>query len=415
MALACALCLLPALAQARAGDGLKMGPGRLKLGVDVETRYDSQAGTGTYGNTRNPGDLIGVARAVARLDVEGSSARVNLSGGLDWNEYFGLMTRTTKGLSFLGATLEGGVFFNPAGRVGLELTTALDRSDRVGNPVFGLGVLGLRNVDKARLRVTPGGGTLEMGVFYEFTADLYTRHALPQDPRSASGLCAEDPTCNPDLAAAFNTLGHRVGVDAKWRFLPKTGLTLEADYGRSDYTYGSEFFPSAGARPVRALAGLGTLLTTRLSFALRGGYQGMFFVDDVLPATHSWLGQAELGYRLTETFRVLVGFDRSFTPVASDLAYFVDNRVYGEFAAQFSRLVLTARASGDLIGYGGGSARTDFAFMGNLKGEFHATNWLRFMLGAGLSSRSVFSIAVPIGSAYSYSRWELVAGVGTLF
>lgn len=414
-ALACALCLVPVMSEARAGDGLKMGPGRLKLGVEVETRYDSQAGTGIYGNLRNPGDLIGVARAVAQLDVEGSSTRVNLAGGIDWNEYLGLSTSATKGLSFLGATLKGGVFFNPAGRVSLELTTDLDRSDRVNNPVFGLGVLGLRNVNRARLRFRPGGGALELGTFYEFAADLYTRQAVPKDPRNPSGLCASDPTCNPDMAAAFNALNHRVGVDLKWRFLPKTGLTLEADYGRRDYAYGSEFFPSTGARPIRALAGIGTLLTTRLSFAVRGGYQGMLFTEEVVPTVHSWLGQAELGYRLTQTFQVRIGFDRSFTPVTSALVYYIDNRGYAEFQAQFSRLVVTAKASGDLISYGAGSARTDLAFTGSLRGEFHAANWLKFMLGAGLSSRAVSSAGAPIEAAYDYSRWELIAGIGTLF
>lgn len=415
VAVACVLCLLPGWAQARAGDGVKMGPGRLRLGVDLEARYDSRAGIGTYGNIRNPSDLVGVARAVAKLDVASPTARVNLAGALDWNEYLGLETSATKGLSFLGAQLDGGLLFNPEGRVSLELTTTLDRSDRVSNPVFGLGVLGLRNVDKARLRLRPGGGTLELGAYYEFTANLYTRQALPTDPRAASGLCVSDPTCNPDLAAAFNSLAHRVGVDAKWRFLPKTGLTLEADYGRQDYSYGSEYFPSASARPIRALAGLGTLLTTRLSFALRAGYQGLLFAEDVLPAVHSWLGQAELGYRLTETFRVLVGFDRTFTPVGSALAYFVDNRGYAEFSAQFSRLVVTARGSGDYITYGAGSPRTDLALSGHLRGEFHVTNWLRVMLDAGASGRTVSAVEAPLEAAYDYRRWELLAGVGMLF
>lgn len=410
------LCVAPLAASARPGDGIKMGPGRLKLGVEMETRYDSQAGTGVYTTSQNPGDLLWVSRAVLQLDAKGQTTTVNLAGGLDWNQYLGLVARGTRGLSFLGANLAGGVHVNPAGRVGLDLTTSLQRSDRVTNPVFGLGVLGLTNENKARVRFRPGGGAIELGASYQFSADIYARQALPGDPSAPSGLCSTDPSCNPDLAAAYNTLGHRVGVDAKWRFLPKTGLTLEADYGRNDYTWGTEFLDgNTGARPIRALAGFGTLLTTRLSFAVRGGYQGMMFAGDRLPMVHSWLGQAELGYRLTETFQLRGGFDRSFTPVGGDQVYFVDNRGYGELKAQFSRLVLTARASVDLIGYGNGSTRSDLAFSGQVRADLHATNWLRFMLGAGASTRGVSGVAQPADSAYDYARWELIAGLGTLF
>lgn len=407
--------LVPALAHARPGDGIKMGPGRLKLGLDFETRYDSQAGIGTFGVQESPGDLLGVARAVAQLDIKAPTANVNLSGGLGWNQYLGITTPATRGLSFLGANVAGGVFFNPAGRVGFDLTTSLDRSDRVSNPVFGLGVLGLRNTNKARLRFRPGGGALELGASYEFAADVYSRQALPSEPGAPSGLCASDPTCNPDLAAAFNSLGHRAGVDLKWRFLPKTGLTLEADYGRRDYSWGSEFFSNASVRPIRALAGFGTLLTTRLSFALRAGYQGLLFPNGELPTVHSWLGQAELGYRLTETFQLKAGFDRSFTPVGTALAFYVDNRAYAELTAQFSRLVLTARTSADFIGYGGASTRRDTAFGGQVRADLHATNWLRFMLGGGWSLRSTSGVPEAQEAAYDYARWEMIAGVGTLF
>lgn len=413
--MACALlALAPWPASARPGDGIKMGPGRLKLGVELETRFDSQAGTGAYTTVDSPGDLLGVGRGVFQLDAKGQNTTVNLAGGLDWNQYLGLVARGTRGLSFLGADLAGGVYVNPSGKVGLDLTTRLHRSDRVTNPVFGLGVLGLTNENQARVRFRPGGGAIELGASYRFTADIYARQALPNDPRAPSGLCSADPSCNPDLAAAYNTLGHRVGVDAKWRFLPKTGLTLEADYGRNDYTWGSEFTTNVGARPIRALAGFGTLLTTRLSFALRAGYQGMIFVNDALPMLHSWLGQAELGYRLTETFQLKGGFDRSFTPVGGAHVYYVDNRIYGELSTQLSRLVLTARTSVDLIGYGGG-ARSDLALTGQLRADLHATNWLRFMLGAGGSARAVSGVAKSADSAYDYGRWELIAGVGTLF
>lgn len=391
-----------------------MGPGRLKLGVDLETRYDSEAGRGHYGALMDPGDAVGLLRVVALLDADTPSTRVNLSGGLGWNHYFGAFTSATSGLSFLEAKILGGVAFNPKGKLGVDLTTNLDRSDQIANPVFGLGVLGLRNTTRARLRYRPGGGTLDMGAFYEFAADIYSRHVLPTDPRSASGLCSSDPTCNPDLAAAFNTLGHKVGVDAKWRFLPKTGLSLEVDYGTRDYTYGTEFIANASTQPLRALAGFGTLLTTRLSFSFRAGYQALFYTAEAIPSVHSWLGQAELGYRLTETFQVTAGYDRTFTPVGTALLFYVDDRGYVDFKAQFSRLVLQARLQGDLISYGGGP-RTDLAFAATAGAEYHLTNWLRFMLGGAVYARGVSNIPQSADSAYDYTRWEAKAGVGTLF
>lgn len=418
LAFVVALLLVPVAAAARPGDGIRMGPGRLRLGLEVETRYDSQAGSGIYGNTTNPADGILVARGSLRLDVPGQKFRANLAGGVDWNNYLGLFTPATggvSGLSFLGVNLSGGLNVNPEGRGGFDATIGLSRSDRVTNPVFGLGVLGLRATPSVRGRYRPGGGALEFGLSYQFTADIYSRQTLPDDGKN-SKLCTAVAECNPDLAAAFNALTNRVGFDAKWRFLQKTGLTFEADYGLRSYMHGREFIAqNEPAQPLRAVLGFGTLLTTRTTFSLRAGYQGMFFETAALPSLHTWIGQLELGYRLTETLQTRGGFLRSFDPVGGSLIYFGNNRLYWDMRAQFSRLVLTAQASVDLVGYGGTSLREDLAFNVGGRGEYNLTNWLRFVLGAGVSTRQVDGVVSTGVSSFTYSRWEITAGVATLF
>lgn len=398
---------------------MRVGPGRLKLGVETDTRYDSRVGTGIFGgqfgpdpNNPNPADAIARGRGVLDLNVPGTRYKVQARGGLEWNQYLGLVTGTQP-LSFFGADLDARAVLNPHGKVALELSENFIRSDRTFNPLFGLGVIGLHNDAKARMRFKPGGGALELGTFYEFRADVYTPQVRPLIA-GGTGRCLEQDSCNPDLAAAFNAFTHRVGADARWRFLPKTGLILEADYGSRSYPYEREFVANTPTRPLRAMAGIGTLLSSRWSFLLKGGYMGLFFNEEEdLPTWHDWIGQAEVGLRLTETFHSRLGVRRGLEPVGGAAIFFGENRLYWDFNAQFSRMVVTAQASANLIGFGR-VPRTDLNVVAALRLEYHATRWLRLTAMAASFNRFA-GVADTQETAFSFNREEISVGLATLF
>ncbi len=408
-------------ARANLGDGLKFGPGRLKLGLEAGARYDSMAAVGlvgaTGGNLANPGDGIGLLRGAFDLSVPGDAAKLTLIGNLDWNQFLDTVANLSA-FSFFGANVAGSAEFNPQGAFGVDVQEALDRSDRTDNPLFGVGVLGLSNTTSVRARERPGGGAIEIGESYAFGADIYSSQTGVTANDRYAACEAADPTCNPAFASAYNALSNTVGLDAKWHLFPKTGFTLEASYGWQSYLYGALNAGTQAASPLQVIAGFGTLLNTRFTFAVRAGYGGIFFAS--APALQGVIGQAEVGYRVSETFSLRGGYQRSNKPVAGHALYFQDDRGYAELRGEFNRLVVTADASLDFIGYGSDAAtanpRTDTGLTGDLEADYHLNDWLKLTSRLEVSGRSVANAPeVSSSLGYDYNRWEFGVGVATLF
>ncbi len=408
-------------AEAGLGDGIRFGPGRLKLGVEAGARYDSLAAVGVVGTlggtTTDPGDGLGVFTGAFDLQVPGESARISLRGHLDWNQYMDLQADLAA-FSYASAAVEGTAAFNPDGAFGLDLGETLNRSDQTDNPLFGVGVLGLQNTSNARLRLRPGGGAIEIGLGYTFGADLFSPQVgVTNSDKYAA--CDNDPTCDPLVASAYNTLSSTVALDAKWHLFPKTGFTLQVSYGWWSYMYGSSVQGTQAASPLQAMLGFGTLLNTRFTFAIRAGYEAMFFASSQTARLDDAIGQAEIGYRVSETLSTRVGFQRSDQPLAGSTLFFGDNRLYWDLRGEFNRFVLTASASLDFVGYGPAgtsSARQDTGGSGTLEADYHLNDWLRVTSNVGLSTRSVANVANASSNlAYDYTRWEFGLGLATLF
>ena len=410
----------PRLAHADIGDGLKVGPGRLHLGVEAGGRYDSAAGSGlsSTGQPVTEGDGIALLKGTFLLDVKSDDYKLNFGGSLDWNQYLGLTVGTTD-LSFLGANLSGGAQINPNGAFGLDIAEGFTRSDRTANPVFALGVIGLRDSTRVRLHYRPGGGAIEGGLSYEFDANLYT----PQGSAPIAAGCT-DPSCNPNDAKAFNSTTNTVGIDGKWRFLPKTGLLLDATYGVTSYpnnpttvtSAGAVAAPNVGGSPLRATLGFGTLFSTRTSFTIKGGYQGIFFspaAGQTADNLNSFSGLAEFGFRFTDTLQTKIGYMRSYQPVGGPTLYFGDDRGYAEARLDATSVLgFTLLGSADRINFGGGSARLDHAYLVGLRADYAATQWLRVLGNFTYSTRDTIGLqAAQATAGLSYNRVEAGLGV----
>jgi hypothetical protein len=410
---ACCLLLAAPAAFARPGTGARTDAGRLRLGLELGGKWDSMAVAGLTGNlgggtTSNPGDGIGLLRGRLSLDTEGPRARLKLAGNVDWNRYLGLVANTTA-FSFIGAQLEGLLDWTTGAHAGVTVGETLRRSDRMANPLFTVGVIGLSNAARARGWWRPGGGALEFGGGLESVLDIFGPQVTPGGSDRYRD-CGENPLCNPLLAAAYDAHLTRAFVDAKWRVFPKSGFTAEASYGRRTYLYGSYIPDTAVLRPVRALAGFGTLLSTRTSFAVKGGYGGLAF-ENGRPMIHDWLAQAEAGYQLNETFSLRGGWVRSNEPVAGANLYYRNARSYVEGSARFARVTLTAQGANDLVSYGG-SPRQDRNLSANGNAEWRTADWFTLALRGSVTARDISGVSPAVNP---FTRWDLGLGAGVWF
>jgi hypothetical protein len=312
-------------------------------------------------------------------------------------------------LSFVSANAKGEIDINKDRPVGAEITEYLLRSDQSTNPVFGLGVLALIDQTKGRVHFRPGGGAIELGVAAELDAGAYNTLL----PTSQSTSCATDPACIAQDIQDFNSLAGKFTFDGSWRFLPKTGLMFEVSYATWSYSETNNVnIGSVPAQPLTANLGFGTLLTSRLSFTIKAGYEGIFFSKSIAPTLNTFDGQAELAYHFTNAVFARVGVSRNYTPVASDYYFYGDNRVYLEGVVKAtSYLTFNLTGTVDFIPFGGTANRDDQAYGANLNGDWGATNWLHVVAGILFSART----SNLTGNTYTYDRFIANLGVQTFF
>jgi hypothetical protein len=400
-------------AYAALGDGIEFGPGRLKLGIDVTERYDDAAGAGVV--TGNPSDFITLILGKFLVGVKTDSVYVDFGGGVGWNQYSGAFNHATQSLSFVSANAKGEIDINRDRPVGFEISEFLNRSDQTTNPVFGLGVLALADVTRARLHFRPGGGAIEIGVSGEVNAGVYD--SLIQ-AASGTTICSTDPRCNPSDIHLFNSTAYKAQIDGTWRFLPKTGLMFEVSY--QDWTYAASSVgdgqANVPAQPVVANIGFGTLLTTRLSFTIKVGYEGIFFTNTKLASNvQTFDGQVEISYHFTDNAFARIGAARSYTPVAGDSHDFGDNRIYLDGSVKATQ-ALTFNLTGtvDFIDFATSPVRNDQAYGVNLNAAYAATNWLNVVAGFVFAARNS-TIEGSGNSTYSYNRIIANLGLQTFF
>lgn len=395
-------------AQAKLGDGLELGTGgRLKLGLDLNGRYDN--------SIVGKGDAIGKVEGKFQLNVKNESLFVDFGGGLGWNQYAGLAKNKPSDFSFFGAHAKGEIAINRDRPVGFTITELFSRSDQSSNPIFGLGVIALQNHTKARLAFRPGGGAIDIGVSGAFDAGVYNAQV------DAGAVCSADPTACASKISLFNSTTEMGYLDASWRLLPKTGLLFELGGGAQQYASSKvDNQLNVPATPLIATIGFGTLITTRLSFSLKAGYQGILFANGVA-AHHDLAGQVEISYHFTDAIFARVGATRASTPVGSNQHYFTDNRIYLDGSIKvLPVLKFDATVTTDIIRFGGLEQRGDTSFGLNVGGDWSATDWLHVVAGVLFSTRSSQvvqpeGVTTPVTAPAGFSRVVANVGIATMF
>ena len=374
-------------------NGVKFGEGRVHPYFDYEMHYDTAAGYFDYGG--NTGVLRPEAithfRPGLSLDAPMARSTITLDANVDYLWYTGLITPGSENASRLQAAADGAASFNQNGAVEFDIGDHFARSDRTANAGMGVGVISLFNEARLELPVRPGGRALEiipLGAFaFESFKSLSSGAPAGGDPAAPDG--------RPGSVPRRNYQNFQLGLDARWRFLPKTALTFESRLDTRNYA-NSAVNPSALL--ARGYLGMAGLISTKVATVFKIGW----VQDFQSTGLHTLGGQAELNYLMSETANVKVGVLREGLPVPVYGTY-VDNRAYLEanFLLQ-GRLTLHGYASLDRLSFYSGSNRADTTAMIDLGPEYQLTKWLIGAAGYILGSRSS---SLP-ASSYNFTRHE---------
>ena len=399
-----AIALAAAQAARADGHGLSVtDTARLHAGLELELRWDTMAGIGTFSGAQkgelilNPGDLVLHLRPVIRLDAPGAETNFVGQAKLDYSRYSGLMADTTS-LTYLGILGDLAAEFGRGGATSFAIADHFSRSDRTSNPALGVGSITDSNTAEARLNLKPGGGALEGGLGYAFTYETY-------ETSKAGAVACSTPSCDGSKYPGFASQTHRLSLDARWRFLPKTAIVLDAAIAPRIYSDGAA---NVGTRPLRATLGIAGLLTEKVRIALKAGYANTF--ASAGQNFGSVVGQAEVGWTPRETATLTVGLSRSVESVSDVYGWYDDLRGYA--SGQLLLLgKLTAQASlnYDLLTFGA-QGRVDNQFSGNLQLEYEVTPLWHVAVGEILSNRNSTQ-----GFAFTYTRSETYARVSLAY
>ncbi|HLL00319.1 MAG TPA: hypothetical protein VK539_07010 [Myxococcaceae bacterium] len=379
------------------GNGLKVGDGRLHPFFTLETRLDTGVGYFLNDETPNPDDIrddlssevVLRLRPGLRLDVPSSKVALTASAQAEYVLYTGLLEKQ----STYGSHLEGeanlSAHFNPEGQVGFVLADQFIRSDQTRNAALGAGVLSLFNELRANLPIRPGGGAIEVTPEAAWGVEFFSPIGLAIPVGCVEGVC------DPITVDTFDYNNLRVGLDGRWRFLPKTALVLDTDLDFRSYFEGT----NPNAVLLRTMAGLAGLVSAKIAVNAKLGWAHNFG-----PTGGSTLiAQLEGTWLYSPTMTIKGGYYRTLNPVAA-YGLFRNDRFYAETRALFGgKLVLHAYGAVDLLGfYSPTTPRSDSLVTLDLGPEYQFKPWLVGAAGYLLSVRSS-SLA---GRGVNYSRNE---------
>jgi hypothetical protein len=348
------------------GNGVKFGDGRVHPFVDVESRYDSAA---LVRNAEQLSDMVLHLRPGLKLEMPSPKFAVNLSGNVDF-----LLYVQNSGLSRVQGEGDLDVGVNRGGQYGFDIGDRFTRTDRVTDPSFTVGVLSFFNEARAQVNLRPSGGALVLEPNYHLTTEWFSfmDSSLP----SSRGHT---------VPGSADYLTHTFSLNGRWKFLPKTAVTLDSAFAMRSYI-GTNATASTAINTLKVSAGLAGLLSSHLSTVLKAGY-GRDFSQNTFSSV---VGQAELGYILSESGQIKVGFVRTFEPVSGTQVSYTDHRIYLDGRVLLAgRLTLRALGSLDFISYNAGGQSSGTNASADVGADFELTRWLNLSAGYDLTYRQL--------------------------
>ncbi|RME24786.1 MAG: hypothetical protein D6806_09040 [Deltaproteobacteria bacterium] len=355
------------------GNGIKAGPGRLHVGLNLDFVFDSNPGYLPSGEVM---DLMLKIRPGLLLSFPSDTVEFELSSQVGYDYFFGVEKSVTSNLSTFAGEADLRLGLNPKGAFSVFIE---DNFSRTADPRYSALSGKFDRTDneaKLRMQIKPGGGALMFDLAYGFFIDWFDQQA------------------NYD-AEALSSYAHRAYFSAKWKFLPKTAVTLDfdSDIRRYPNSYDAGF-KNADINAIRATIGLLGQITPAIALAIRAGYGDSLSGSGYQGSDYrSAIGQAELSYRSGTTFFQL-GYVRNFQPVVL-FAWFGQDRAYARFRQQLAgRFVISADVSYDYLSYGQAvdpnsvpGDRSDHVVSAGASFDVHFLDWIELGLSYQLQAR----------------------------
>ncbi len=404
-------------ASASAGNGIRLGgtDGRLHPFLDMESRYDSNV---SYRSNEPLGDVVFHIKPGLELKIQGDLAVVEFSGALDWAQFGGLNDATTRDMSRLYAEAGFGALLNPRGIASLRLDDDFRRRPSTSSLTLGSAVISNSNTLALSVPWKPGGGALVFMFRGQWLLESF------QPYMSADKCVPDDPMCSKETLGDLGYNDYRSGLEAQWRFLPRTSAVFQAGYFthvpnapqvtmRNLLTGTDTTIALADVSGLDLLAGLTGLVTPRIGVSIKAGYgqawesgkgSGTFLTD--LGA--EWIP--------IESASLRAGYARAFgiDPLAS---VYTSNSVYLTGRVRMAqRFTLKGLVRYDNLAFEKLDGRAAYL---RLEPGVEATvsKWMTASLGYAYNSRetsltSTTALAIPPGMSFDYAKNEVWLKLG---
>jgi len=396
------------------GDGIKLGDRLvLHLGVGAQLRYDSNV----FYESTNPTQALvlqltpnfALSTRPASRDGQPHKFDFRLSGGLNYNEFVAYSGNTSnRPPRQFNVNAGAAATILPTGPVTLDL---FDNYVRMSYPPYQKTTFNYNadvNELGTRLRIKPGGGRLELQLGYTFGIYLWETKAQE----------------------TYNLFYHHSNIRLLYKFLPKTSVYLMADniaYQYQSSATDRQAFDRPNGYPLRIVAGLNGLLTSKLTFDVYGGYVNGFYQygpslnTGIAGLTLTWkpftLSSISLAYR-HDALNALLGVFALYDNVS--VSWMQQIWRFGAFLrAAYQNTRYEGIVPGSSVVTSDGmmtSTRMDNQFALNARVDFFAyKNWLALSLGYDFnvlrSNRDVLPGALGAVIPTNFIKHDVYVGV----
>lgn len=373
------------------GNGFKFGDARLHPYFELEPRFDSKSAyvEKENGKYAPAGDVLMHFRPGLKLDMPGAMLALALNGNVDYVLYTGAVSRGTRNASYLGADADLNLGINREGQFGVEVGDHFVRSDRnMSVPGLTVGAISLYNDARLKLNVRPYSGAITIEPGYSLAVETFTPTGLDLSCSGAPETCGS--------LAQQNYLNHTASLNGRWKFLPKTAMTFDSAFGARSYLNEG----STGIMTLKAALGVAGLLTSHWQVLLRVGWGHDFSASSY----SSVIAQAEVGYLLSQTGGLKLGYVRTFEPTGAPYVSYGDDRAYltGHFGL-LGKLNLRGTMAYDYLSFNPvaeAAAKRQHNISFDAGGEYEIVPWVTVSAGYLLT--------------YQKSDVDLLPGLSTL-
>lgn len=216
-------------------------------------------------------------------NVEPAKVNLQLSAGLTYNEFFGVLKPEQRNV---GANVNGRVDFLPGRPFSVGLFALYTRT--LNPSATGLTDFNRNDVGGGlELILQPGGGTLDWRLGYQVRGGLFDNSAV----------------------SPFNNVQNDIYTKGRWKFRPRTALLYDANFRFMTYMQQSSYNFLADGTPMRARLGIAGLVTSRVGLTGMLGWASTFLNTSGFnqaqpnpnppPQWNSLVAQAEIKFFLT--------------------------------------------------------------------------------------------------------------------